>query len=86
MENAINIIGFTAGVLTSISIFPQLMKTWKTKAVNDVSLGMFVVYDIGLFLWIAYGYLIGSFPVLIMNSVAFMTSIAMTYLIIRYRK
>jgi len=81
----INSLGFLAGILTSISVVPQLVKALKTKKADDVSLGMFLLYDAGLFLWIIYGYFIFSMPVLIMNSFAFLTSAWMTYLKLKYK-
>lgn len=78
------LIGFLAGILTAISVLPQLIKSLKTKKVKDVSLGMFVVYDIGLFLWILYGYFIGSVPIMIMNGIAFLISLTMTLVKIKF--
>jgi len=82
----INLIGFLGGVLTSISVLPQLVKSLKTKKADDVSLVMFVLYDIGLLLWVIFGYFIWSAPVIIMNGVALVISVAMTYIKLKYGK
>lgn len=37
------IIGFIAGILTTIAVLPQLIKSWKTKKVMDISPVMFVL-------------------------------------------
>lgn len=81
-----DVIGFAAGILTSINIIPQIVQSLKTKKVEDLSLTMFVVYDIGLALWVTYGVLIGSWPVIIMDGFACLSSLLMTYLKVRYNK
>ncbi len=82
----IDIIGFLAGIFTSINIIPQIIQTIRTKKVEDISIWMFIIYDIGLFLWVSYGVLITSYPVMIMDGIAFLTSMFMTYMKIRYSK
>ena len=84
--NFVDIIGFSAGVFTSINIIPQIIQSIKTKQVEDISLWMFLIYDLGLFLWVTYGFMINSFPVMIMDGLALLTSIFMTYMKIRYSK
>ena len=81
-----DIIGFSAGVFTSINIIPQIIQTIKTKKVEDISIWMFLIYDLGLFLWVSYGIMIHSFPVMIMDGIAFLTSMFMTYMKIKYSK
>lgn len=61
------IIGSLAGLATSSSLLPQLIKAWKTKSVRDLSLGMLVVLSVGLFLWIIYGIMVRAWPVIITN-------------------
>ena len=82
----IDFIGFTAGIFTSINIVPQLIQSIKTKKVDDISLGMYVIYDIGLMLWVTYGLLIHSWPIIVMDGFACVTSLIMTYIKIKYDK
>lgn len=79
-----NIVGFAAGILTSINLLPQIIQSIKTKKVDDISLWMFLIYDIGLLLWVIYGIIIQSFPIIIMDGFAFLTSMFMTYIKIKY--
>jgi MtN3 and saliva related transmembrane protein len=81
-----DIVGFTAGIFTSINIIPQIIKSIKTKEVEDISLWMFIVYDVGLFLWVSYGLMISSLPIILMDGLAFLSSILMTYIKIKYNK
>jgi len=80
------IIGFMAGILTSINMIPQIIQSIKTKKVEDVSLWMFVIYDAGLVLWVTYGVMIKSYPIIIMDGAACLCSLLMTYIKIRYNK
>ncbi|AMW31494.1 MULTISPECIES: SemiSWEET transporter [Arthrospira] len=65
--NIITGIGLLAGMLTTIAFLPQAIKTWKTKSTRDVSLGMFVIFCTGVFLWIVYGTLIKDLPIILTN-------------------
>jgi MtN3 and saliva related transmembrane protein len=65
--DGISVLGLIAGVCTTASFIPQVIKTWKTRSAKDLSLWMFVVFCTGLLLWLIYGILINSFPVIISN-------------------
>ena len=49
-------IGIAAGVLTSVSMLPQLIKIIKEKKAGDVSVVMLLVLIGGLALWAFYGF------------------------------
>ena len=65
----IDIFGYFAAILTTVAFLPQLIKTLKTKKADDVSLTTLVMFIIGVFSWIIYGYKISSKPILIANLV-----------------
>lgn len=62
-------IGLMAGALTTIAFIPQARKVWTTRSTKDISLAMYVVFTSGVVLWLAYGYLIASRPVMLANSI-----------------
>ncbi len=64
------ILGYVAGAVTTTSLVPQVVKIWKTKSARDVSLGMFLIFSIGISLWIAYGFFLHSMPIIIANAVS----------------
>jgi MtN3 and saliva related transmembrane protein len=66
-----DIIGFTAAVISSLAMSPQVIKIYRTKQTHDLSLGAFAVLGTGLFLWLVYGVLIQSAPVMLGNAVGF---------------
>jgi len=65
-------LGIFAGFMTTISFLPQLLKTWKTKSANDVSIGMFLFFIGGVSLWCLYGWEIHALPVIIANFITFL--------------
>jgi MtN3 and saliva related transmembrane protein len=67
-----------------ISLLPQIVKSWKTKSTKDISLGRYCIYSIGLLLWIVYGWLIGSWPLIIMLGIEFVLALTTLRLKLKY--
>ena len=63
-----NIIGIVAGIFTTLAFLPQVIKTWKMKETKDLSLGMFLMFTLGVLLWLIYGIMINSMPVILANA------------------
>ena len=42
------LLGYFAGFLITVAFVPQVLKTWKTKSADDLSLGMFLVFFVGV--------------------------------------
>ena len=82
----IEILGYISATLTTIAFLPQIIKTIQTKSAKDVSMGMFVLFTIGVFLWIIYGILTKTYPVLIANAVIFCLALIQIILKIKYDK
>lgn len=68
MTTAIEIIGYSAASLTTIAFLPQAIKTWRSKSARDLSLPMFLMFCMGIVLWLAYGLLIGNGPMIVANA------------------
>ncbi|MBS3121563.1 SemiSWEET transporter [Candidatus Woesearchaeota archaeon] len=76
----ISLIGFSAGLLTTISFLPQVIKTWKLKKTEDISFLMYLILAVGIFLWLVYGIFITDLPIIIANSISFvLTSIILVF-------
>lgn len=80
----IEILGYVSATLTTIAFLPQIIKTLQTKSAKDVSMGMFVLFTTGVFLWIIYGALTNTMPVLIANAVIFCLALTQIILKIKY--
>ena len=48
-------IGFLAGLLSTIAFIPQVIKAFKTKKTNDISLTTNILLLFAIILWIIYG-------------------------------
>jgi len=71
-QNYIQIIGIGAGILTSISMLPQLIKTFKEKKAEDISLVMIILLLCGIGSWIWYGFLKSDMPIIVTNCFSFL--------------
>ncbi|TXN38068.1 hypothetical protein FVB32_07175 [Flagellimonas hymeniacidonis] len=63
------IIGLIAATLTTSSFIPQVYKAWKHKSTTDISLVMYLILFIGSMLWLYYGLMIQSLPVIFANGI-----------------
>jgi MtN3 and saliva related transmembrane protein len=81
-----NIVGTAAGVLTAISLLPQLIKLIKTKKADDLSLFYLVILLCGLALWIWYGVLRDDTPIIATNSFSLLLNLSIIILGARYKK
>jgi MtN3 and saliva related transmembrane protein len=61
-------VGYAAGALTVISYFPQAMRAWKTRKVDDLSWGMVGMLVVAGALWIVYGVMSKQMPVILTNT------------------
>ena len=72
---SITFLGIFAGLLTSCSFIPQAYKVIKTKRTQDISLPMYSLCTIGVFIWIIYGLMINDLAVLLTNIVTFVPTL-----------
>lgn len=77
-------LGLTAGVLTTLSFLPQVLKAWQSRSTRDISLGMFSMFCTGVFLWVVYGFLVGDLPVIAANVVTFLLAATILFLKLRH--
>ena len=71
----VTMIGLAAAAITVVSLFPQLVKIWKTKSTKDISLGMFLLFCGGVFLWFVYGILMQDLPIIVANFLGFIQTL-----------
>jgi MtN3 and saliva related transmembrane protein len=69
-------IGLLAATCTTLAFLPQVRQIWKTRSVADISLGMYLVFSSGVALWLAYGLLIRSAPLLLANGITLLLTAA----------
>ncbi len=62
-------IGYVAATLTTASFLPQAWYTFRTRDVRGISLGMYLIFVLGVSLWLAYGVMVVAWPIVIANAV-----------------
>jgi MtN3 and saliva related transmembrane protein len=62
-------IGASAATLTTCAFIPQALRVWRTKHTQDISLMMYAMFTLGVALWLIYGVLLGSWPIIIANCI-----------------
>lgn len=80
----VNVIGYVAATLTTVSFLPQLIRVVKLRSARDISLGMFLILSLGTVFWLGYGVLSHSPPVWIANAVTLVLSLSILVLKLRF--
>ena len=78
-------IGISAGISTTASLVPSLVKLIKEKKSEQVPLGMLVILLVGLSLWFVYGILKKDWPLLVTNGVSLFQNVVMLTLRHKYK-
>ena len=81
-----DVLGYTAGAITTLTFLPQVIKNWKEKSARDVSLLMFIIAVVNEILWIAYGFMRNDMVIVLTNAVMVTMAMTMIYLKFRYNK
>jgi len=76
-------IGGIAAMLTTCSFIPQVWRVWQTRHTKDISLVMYALFSCGVALWLVYGILLFSWPIIIANSITLV--LAGTVLVLKLR-
>ncbi len=66
--------GYLAAAMTTLAFVPQALKTIRTRDTRSISLGMYVVFTIGIAFWLVYGIALNSTPMILSNIVTFLLS------------
>lgn len=82
--NFITLLGLIAGTLTTIAFIPQLLKVWRSKSANDISLNMLIIFNSGVFIWLIYGIYLEAIPIILANGLTLVFNSIIVWLKIRY--
>ena len=61
------IIGNIAAILTSLSFLPQALKTIRSGDTKAISLPMYLMFVVGVSLWLWYGIILWEIPIILAN-------------------
>ena len=81
---AIETVGSAAALLTTLCWVPQAVRTIRTRDTRAISLWTQVGFGLGLALWLAYGVLIGSWPLVLANAVTLALGAVILAMKLRY--
>jgi len=84
VTNWVAMLGAFAGLCTTISFLPQLVRAWRTRSTRDISLPMFSLLVFGILLWLVYGVMIGDEPLILSNAVSLCLTGSILYLKLRH--
>lgn len=72
----IDVLGYAAAALTTASFIPQAWLSFRTGDVSGISLGMYASFTVGVVLWLAYGVVLGAWPIVVANAVTLLLALA----------
>lgn len=69
-------LGLLAGLLTTFSLVPQIIRVYKLKSAREISVLFNTSMLLGIILWLVYGISLGLVPLIIWNTIgALLTSL-----------
>jgi MtN3 and saliva related transmembrane protein len=76
MNTAItDLIGYTAVVIGTSLMLPQVVKSLRTKRMGDVSSGTVALYFFNCLMWLIYSWLIHAWPPVVANAIGLVVSV-----------
>lgn len=79
----IELVGAVAAMLTTSAFFPQALKTLRTRETGGLSVVMYVMLVVGVSLWLVYGLMIGSMPLILANGIVLVPQLAVLVLLLQ---
>ncbi|CAI8209284.1 MAG: SemiSWEET transporter [Sulfurovum sp.] len=81
----LELVGYGAAFCTTVAFIPQAYKIYKSKKTEDLSLSLYVIFSIGVLLWLFYGLILDSLPMIIANIITLILSLYILYHILKNR-
>ena len=85
MIDSYEIIGLVAAVLTTSAFVPQVVKAWKSKNTESLSLPMFIIFFVGIMLWLIYGLHLNSLAMILSNIITGILALILIILKLTYK-
>ncbi len=78
------LVGSLAAALTTLSFVPQVAKTWQSRSAADFSWIWLLAFAAGLVLWLVYGLVLMSWPLIAANAVTL--SLVLVIIFVKWRE
>ena len=82
----IDLMGYLGGIFLMISFLPQVIKTWKSKEADQISIFLLLLTLFSGIFYNIYAYMLDLLPVIIMNSIFVVLVIVQLILTLKYRR
>lgn len=73
------VIGSLAATMTTVAFLPQAIKVVQTRETKSISLWMYVIFSVGVALWLVYGLFKSDLPIILANSVTLIFALVILY-------
>lgn len=80
-----DILGYLAATLTTASFVPQVWHSLRSRNFAGLSLRMYTLFCTGVAMWLAYGLMLGQWPIVVANALTLALSGAILLLALRAR-
>jgi MtN3 and saliva related transmembrane protein len=80
----VDLVGYMAATLTTAAFLPQVLKVWKSKSTKDLALSTLLSFILGVGMWLVYGLLLKSTPVIIANAVTLVLNLVILRFKLKY--
>jgi MtN3 and saliva related transmembrane protein len=80
----VDAVGCFAASCTTLAFLPQAVKVLRDKDTKSLSLGMYVLFTVGVGLWLAYGILKDDYVITLANAITIILSLAILVTKIRF--
>jgi MtN3 and saliva related transmembrane protein len=81
---SIDLVGYIAATLTTAAFLPQVFQVWKSKSTKDLALPTLLSFIAGVSMWLVYGLLVQSTPIIIANIVTLVLNLMILRFKLRY--
>jgi MtN3 and saliva related transmembrane protein len=78
---SIDLVGYIAATLTTAAFLPQVVQVWKSKSTKDLALPTLLSFIAGVSMWLVYGLLVRSTPIIIAN----IATLVLNLMILRFK-
>ena len=79
----IDVLGTAAAICTTLSFVPQVIQIWRSRSASSVSMPMYVIFTVGVLLWLSYGLLLMSWPIIGCNVVTL--ALAVSVIVMKFK-
>jgi MtN3 and saliva related transmembrane protein len=76
--------GYVAATLTTLAFVPQAIKIIRSRDTASISLGMYLVFTVGIMFWFGYGIALDSWPMIVSNAITFVLAATILGLKLRH--